>query len=482
MKEIRKKSIDAATNEMLIKAYKANTEVIWDRAEASQPQCGFGRLSICCTDCSEGPCRANPFAAVPQRTLCGRTQEELVSHRLLKNVTDGAAALAGLAREFRADLKSVVAQAVSMTNDAMLARADYTARMAEVGEAVAETLLSIRAAKEAVYGKGESGAVAANIGALKADAVNVVLIGHVAPQTVEAFLKAASKAGVPFNVTALCGCEAGGRLPVLTNYDSQEMPLLTGAVDLLVVGPQCVMPATAALAKELDTAVVASSSLGAEGKIAEAVQTAVQAFEARAGKKVQIPKAVEVARTGYTAANCKPVFKALKAASDRGGVKGVVYLGGCGTVANTQDARIVQTAARLLSEGYLVVTAGCAGAALAKAGMCRPEYAASGGLTGLAGIGVPAVLHIGACHDAGEFLAMAREAQELGIPVYAVIQEIGRNKVLSTAVAFAAKGIKTYVDAGETADLPEMKLPGDLLFFNELDQVLPKSTDAAAAQ
>lgn len=479
MKEIRKKSIDAATNEMLIKACKANTEVIWDRAEAGQPQCGFGRLNICCTDCSEGPCRVNPFSELPQRSICGRTREEMVSRRLLQNVTDGAAALVGLAHEFRAELRSGVAQTVCMTSDAMLAPADEPARMAEVGQAISETLLAIRAAKEGVYGKGKPGAVAANIGALKADAANVVLLGHVAPQTVQALMDAASKAGVPFNLTVVCGCEAGG-LPVLTNYDSQEMPLLTGAVDLLIVGPQCVMPATVALAKELDTAVMAAASLRTDARITEAIQAAVQAFEQRRGKKVQIPRAAEQLHTGYTAANCKPVFEALKASSAGSAVKGVAYLGGCGTVAGTQDARIVQTAAWLLSEGYLVVTAGCAGAALAKAGMCRPESAAREGLKVMAETGLPAVLHIGSCHDAGEFLAMAQDAQEQGIPVFAVMQEITHNKVLATAIAFAAKGIRTYVDPGE-ADLPEMKLPGGPLFSSELEQLLPKPANVVAA-
>lgn len=479
MKEIRKKSIDTATNEMLIKACKANTEVIWDRVEAGQPQCGFGRLSICCTDCAEGPCRVNPFSEVPQRSVCGRTREEMVSQRLLKNATDGAAALVGLAHEFRAELRSGVMQTVCMTSDAMLAPTDGTARMTEVGLAAAEALLSIRAAKEGVCGKGEPGAVAVNMGALKADAANVVLLGHIAPQTVQALMDAASRTGVPFNLTAVCGCEAVG-LPVLTNYDSQEMPLLSGAVDLLVVGPQCVMPATVSLARELDTAVIASSSLGTDPKIAEAIQTAAKAFEQRSGKKVQIPKVVEKLHTGYTAANCKPVFEVLIASSAGGAVKGVVYLGGCGTVADTQDARIVQTAERLLSEGYLVVTAGCAGAALAKAGMCRPEYAAKAGLKGPAETGIPAALHIGSCHDAGEFLAMAQDAQKLGIPVFAVMQEITHNKVLATAIAFAAKGIRTYVDPGE-ADLPEMKLPGGPLFSSEPEQLMPKPADVVAA-
>jgi hydroxylamine reductase (hybrid-cluster protein) len=481
MKEIRKKSMDAATNELLIAASKTNTDVIWDRAEAAQPQCGFARLSLCCTDCSEGPCRANPFAVAGQLTVCGRTQEELVSHRLLKRVTDGAAALAGLAREFGADVESGVAQAVYRTDDGMLAPADDAARMAEVGEATANVLLSIRTAKERVCGKTGPGAVATNMGALSAEAVNVVLMGHVAPRIVEAFRKAASQAGVPFNLAAVCGAEAGAGLPVLTNYDSQEMPLLTGAVDLLVLGPQCVMPATVALAKARNTAVMASSSLDTDRKIGEAIGTAARAFVGRSGKSVQIPSATERLHTGYTAENCKPVFKALKGASAGSSVRGVVYLGGCGAVVNTQDAQMVRTAAGLLSEGYLVVTAGCAGAALAKAGMCRPEYAARAGLKGIAEIGAPAVLHLGSCHDAGEFLAMSREARELGIPVFAVLLEIGRNKVWATAIAFATKGIRTYVDAGEVGGLPEMKLPGELLPLSELEKFMTKSTKVAAA-
>ena len=480
MKEVRKKSIDAATNELLIRAHKAKTDVIWDRAEAAQPQCGFGRLSICCADCAEGPCRVNPFAVLPELSVCGRTRDELISHRLRKRVTDGALALAGLAREFGADVASGVAEALYRTDDGMLAPADGTARMAQVGEAAAKVLLSIRAVKDRLGSKGGPGAVAANMGALRADAANVVLMGHVAPQVIEAFRMAASKAGVPVSLAAVCGAEAEG-LAVLTNYDSQELPLLIGVVDLLVVGPQCVMPATVALAKASNTTVMASSSLDTNEKVADAVEVATRAFEGRRGKSVQIPPATEVLHTGYRLENCKPVFKALKDASVRGSVKGIVYLGGCGTVAGTQDVGIIRTAAGLLSAGYLVVTAGCAGAALAKAGMCRPEYAVREGLKGIAAIGVPAVLHLGSCHDAGEFVVMAREARELDIPVFAVLQEIGRNKVWSTAIAFAAEGIRTYVDAGEAGSLPEMKLPGELLALSELEKFMTESTNVASA-
>jgi hypothetical protein len=49
-------------------------------------------------------------------------------------------------------------------------------------------------------------------------------------------------------------------------------------------------------------------------------------------------------------------------------------------------------------------------------------------------------------------------------------------------VAFAAKGIRTFVDAGEAGSLPELKLPGELLPLGELDQFLTKSTKVAAAK
>jgi hydroxylamine reductase (hybrid-cluster protein) len=482
MKEIRKKSIDAATNEMLIKAYREKTEVIWDRADAAQPQCGFGRMNICCTDCYEGPCRANPFAVVPQRTVCGRTQEELVSGQLLKQATDGAAALVGLAHEFQADLDGSIAQSIIATKDNMLAPTDYSARMSEVGQAVAKTLFSISAAKRQIYGKTEPKSVDVNLGVLKADAVNIVLLGHIAPHIIYSLMNATSKKTPSFNIAALCGSEASGNLPVLTNYDSQELPLLTGAVDLLVIGSQCVMPATVSLAKEREVAVVSASLLADDKGIKKAVQTASDAFQRRRGKNVHIPSVLEQVHTGYNAGNSKQVVKSLKAATVRGSVKGVVYFGGCGNITSTQDAQLVETAARLLSAGYLIITAGCAGAALAKAGMCRPEYAVREGLKSISELGVPPVLHIGSCHEAGEFLTMAQDFQAGGVPVFAVMQEISHNKVLATAIACASKGLKTYIDLGETTSLPDMNLPGKVRPLTELNQLLLKSADVVAAR
>jgi hydroxylamine reductase (hybrid-cluster protein) len=475
MKEVRKKSADSAVNQMLVKAYRQQTDLAWDRAEAMQPQCGFGRLAICCSDCAEGPCRVNPFAAAEQRTTCGRTQAMLVANQFYRKAADGAAALAGLAADFGADLGLAGWRVVAASRDAMLA--DCGARLREVGQTAGAALMAIAVAKEKAYGVAEPDTVAVNLGALKADAANIVLHGHVAPQTVKALAKAAGAAGVPVNLVSVCGSEYSGEaaLAILTNYDSQEVPLLTGAVDLLVLGSQCVMPAVTALATKLGV----PTSDGADAD--QAVAMAVAAFKRRAGKTVDIPAVGEEACTGYTAANCDDLIAALAKAHAQGAVRGLLYFGGCNNIAHTQDSDLVKAAAALLAEGYVLLTAGCAGTALAKAGLCQPGYAGAPALTKVLPVNVPPVLHLGSCHDAGLFPAFAKAAAAKGLPVAAVLPEITHNKTLATAVAFAAAGVTTFVGL-EEAGLPESDLGAFLLPLADCGQLPRALAEAAAAK
>jgi hydroxylamine reductase (hybrid-cluster protein) len=256
---------------------------------------------------------------------------------------------------------------------------------------------------------------------------------------------------------------------VLTNYCSQEAPLLTGAVDMLVIGSQCVMPAVVFLAKAMNVPVVNASALSDASEIKKAVQAALDAFQLRTKKHVDIPAYTEKVYLGYTAANSKPLFSALNIGYVRGSLRGLVYIGGCGTIANSQDAQFIKLADRLLADDYLIVTSGCAGAALAKAGMCSPEYAAGAGLKSILPAGVPPVLYIGSCHDAGEFLLMAQAVKESGMPVNAVMPETIHNKILATAIAFAAEGITAHIDLGEATIIPEVRLKGKLLPISDFE-------------
>ncbi len=416
MKELRKKSADPAVNQAIVKAYREQTELVWDRAEALQPQCGFGRMAICCTDCLEGPCRVNPFSNDEQKSICGRDQQALVANYLLRKTADGAAALAILASQFGCDLDPSTWRSISLTADNMTACGKC---FDNLGRAVVTTLTAIAKAQGS-----RKQALAAGMGVLESGRPNVVCHGHVPPAKVEALVKAA---GAEANVVSICGNEK--TLPVVTNYDSQETALLTGLVDLLVVGSQCVTPALIALAEKLSVPVTAASTLGDEAGFEQAVGIARNRFNRRAGKVGSFVADKQQSYVGY----------------DKLAVsKGLVYLGGCGNVANTQDATFLKTASFLIEKGFTVVTAGCAGTALAKAGMCNAT----------------STINLGSCHDAGEFLELAGRAKASGLPVFAVLPELTHNKTLATAVAYASQEIPTWVNLGE------MSLPTDLLGGN----------------
>jgi len=92
MADLREKTTDPAIRELLEKAHKEGIEVAWDRLKAQQPQCGFGRLGLCCRNCYQGPCRIDPFGEGPQRGVCGATADTIVARNFARMVAAGAAA------------------------------------------------------------------------------------------------------------------------------------------------------------------------------------------------------------------------------------------------------------------------------------------------------------------------------------------------------------------------------------------------------
>lgn len=442
MREVRKKSADQAVNQLLVKAFKSKIDLAWDRADVMQPQCGFSRLGLCCTDCQEGPCRVNPFGIEEQETICGRDRHDLIAASLLKRAAGGTFALIRLAGDFGGEVENKDILAI-MQGDVMSGCTDLGDRLAEYGKASAIVLKTI----DSVKAKNALPRTASvNLGILKAGEPNIVVHGHVAPDIVSALAEAASAVGL--NISVMCGNEGNGNLnlPILTNYDSQETPLLTGAVDLLVTGEQCVMPATIKLAKKMGIPAVSANGLKAADQMQKSIVAAQKHFAQRAGKNVDIPETKEIFKTGFTATNSEELLKAIGKAYRQGTVQGFVYLGGCGNIGVTQDTNLVKLADDLMNQGYVVVTAGCAGTALAKAGLCNPDQIPTG-LKAVLPANTPAVLHIGSCHDAAGFLAMAQSIKASGIPVCAILPELVHDKTLATAIAFAATGLTVFTEA-----------------------------------
>src|SRR4030042_709476 len=92
MSDIKQKSIDLATQEVLKKAKDENIKTTWDRLESQQPQCGFGQLGVCCTVCNMGPCRIDPFGEGASVGVCGADADTIAARNLARKIAVGASA------------------------------------------------------------------------------------------------------------------------------------------------------------------------------------------------------------------------------------------------------------------------------------------------------------------------------------------------------------------------------------------------------
>jgi carbon-monoxide dehydrogenase catalytic subunit len=82
-------------------------ELVWDRYQSQQPQCGFGSLGLCCTVCNLGPCRIDPFGHGPKQGVCGATAEIISARNLLRDAASGSACHSDHGRHMAMTLKLV---------------------------------------------------------------------------------------------------------------------------------------------------------------------------------------------------------------------------------------------------------------------------------------------------------------------------------------------------------------------------------------
>jgi hypothetical protein len=87
MRKVRRKTTDPSALTYLLKAKKEGLELSWNRLEKLMPQDGFGLLGLTCQECLQGPCRLNPFCLEETATVCGFTRDDLVFNGLFRQVT-----------------------------------------------------------------------------------------------------------------------------------------------------------------------------------------------------------------------------------------------------------------------------------------------------------------------------------------------------------------------------------------------------------
>jgi carbon-monoxide dehydrogenase catalytic subunit len=324
---------------------------------------------------------------------------------------------------------------------------------------------------------------AVNAGVLKKDQVNITVHGHnpvvsemvsMACQMPEMLSLAKEKGATGINLVGVCctGNEILMRRGVAMagNHLMTELILSTGAVDMMLVDYQCIMPSLGAAAACYHTRMVSTSEKAkfpgmehrefhpdnAERQAIDVVKEAIDNFTRRG--KVYIPVEPADAMGGFSVeaivgalgGSPTPLIEAIKA----GKIRGAVGIVGCNNPKIKHDHGHVTLARRLIENDILVVDTGCASVATAKAGLKVPEAAsyAGPGLREVCGaLGIPPVLHMGSCVDNVRILMLASAlADALGtdissLPLAGAAPEWYSEKAATIALYFVASGVYTVL-------------------------------------
>ncbi|WP_297512707.1 anaerobic carbon-monoxide dehydrogenase catalytic subunit [Thermococcus sp.] len=327
----------------------------------------------------------------------------------------------------------------------------------------------------------------ANLGVLKEDYVNIVVHGHepvLSEKIVEAaqdpeLLELAEKLGAKgINVVGMCctGLEVLMRhgIPIAGNFLQQEMAIVTGAVEAMVVDVQCIMPATVDVARCFHTKIIDTSPIAtfpgaihikfderrADEIAKEIVRTAVENFPNRSKQRVEIPKEKMSGYVGFSVEAILEHFggtlKPIEEAIVEGKIKGVAGLVGCNNPKVKQDHNHIKIANELMKRDVLLIGTGCWATAAMKYGIFLPEYAdtenVGPGLREFAKEwGIPPALNMGSCVDCTRMLVLADLiARDLNVPISALpvvgsAPEAMTEKAVSIGTYFVASGITTHL-------------------------------------
>jgi carbon-monoxide dehydrogenase catalytic subunit len=327
-----------------------------------------------------------------------------------------------------------------------------------------------------------------NLGVLKEDEVNILLHGHepilsdiiVTASQDKELVELAKKYGAKgINLSGIC-CTAAEVLmrhgvPMAGNFLQQELAIITGAVEAMIVDIQCIMPSLPEVAKSFHTKLISTSPkakfTGMEHiefeeknglQIAKKIlRIAIENYKNRDRQRVNIPKEKMTLVAGFTMENIfynlggsfRPSYRPLNDAIIGGRIRGVAGVIGCDNPKNQSGLCHVDMVKELIKNDVLVVQTGCSGGACAKAGLLTPEAAFKFAGSGLREIcetvGIPPVLHTGSCVDNTRILTACCEMVKEGgignsideLPVAGAAPEWMSEKAIAIGWYFVASGI-----------------------------------------
>jgi carbon-monoxide dehydrogenase catalytic subunit len=296
--------------------------------------------------------------------------------------------------------------------------------------------------------------VQVSLGVLKKETPNLLLYGYVSPVLKQKIAEEAKKKGV--YVTGVCTdplippfC-----FPQVTNYGSQEIPMMTGAVDLIVAGNEFVNPSLTKIAKEWEVPIIQTGGFKREKDLAlfarQITERAKKSFDFRRNIVREIPEAREVAMMGFSRGNVDA--KKVVVALNKDQINGIVILSGSNNVKYTQDQESVSMAQEFLKNNILCLSKGEASVALAKYGLLnsalKERYCNKTFSDALSSLGkeIPSVLDFGDGNIIDFLLDIANAGKKelRDYPMVAVFPEAHRSSEVTEAMWTVAMGISTY--------------------------------------
>jgi carbon-monoxide dehydrogenase catalytic subunit len=331
----------------------------------------------------------------------------------------------------------------------------------------------------------------ANLGVLKEDQVNIVIHGHepvlsemivAATQTKEMIEYAKSKGAKGIQLSGIC-CTANEILqrhgvPLCGTFLQQELAIITGACDAMVVDIQCIMQNIANVANCFHTKLITTHPIAkmeqenvihiefdeqhAMEDAKKIVRLAIDNFENRSAE-VMIPKhrSNQIAGFGvesieyHLGGTFRGSYYTLNDNIINGRIRGIAGVVGCNNARTRHNEGHITVVKELIKNDVIVLTTGCNGIACAMEGLLTPETAMVFCGPGLAEVcetvGCPPVLHMGSCVDNSRILLAATEVVKAGglgndisdLPVAGSAPEWMSEKAISIGHYFVSSGVYT---------------------------------------
>jgi len=336
----------------------------------------------------------------------------------------------------------------------------------------------------------------ANLGVLKADHVNIVIHGHepilsemivAVAQKPEMEEYARSKGAKGIQLSGIC-CTANEVLqrhgvPLCGTFLQQELAIITGACDAMVVDIQCIFQNVANVANCFHTKLITTHPIAkmeqenvihiefdehhAMEDAERIIKMAIDNFENR-GADVMIPpqKGTQVAGFGvesieyHLGGTFRGSYYTLNDNIINGRIRGIAGVVGCNNARTRHNEGHIAVVKELIKNDVIVLTTGCNGIACAMEGLLTPESAAVYCGPGLAEVcetvGIPPVLHMGSCVDNSRILLAATEVVKAGglgkdisdLPAAGSAPEWMSEKAISIGHYFVASGVYTVFGVG----------------------------------